>query len=187
MIMLPTILFMLAAYVIYALVMAWCHRQRYGFPGRAQARPRWLTLAKGVFVLGLALWFIFWLNPVTPDQQMRMAGMLGVTEGEALQASQAAPRVSGPHLKEKGTGGQPAYAMLHPESPPSLLPPAKPPAGTQVRKLIGKRPQTPGVKSPPKESNLTPNDKAAGKVKAKKKKPSRSSAKPSASFQDNSG
>jgi len=187
MIVLPTILFMLAAYVVYALVLAWCHRQRYRFPGRAQARPRWLTLAKGAVVLGLTLWLMFWLNPVAQDHKIRMAGILGVTEGEALLASQAAPKLSDPHLKEKGTGGQPAYAMLHPESPPSLLPPAKPPVATHLRKLIGKRPAAPGVKNPPRESKLTSSDKAAGKAKAKKKKTSRSSAKPSTSSQDNSG
>jgi len=185
MIVLPTILFMLGAFVIYALVLAWCQRQRHRLPGRAQGRPRWVALAKGAVVIGLTLWFIFWLNPPTQDQQVRMAGILGVTEGEALRASQAAPSLSDPHLKEKETAGQPAYAALHPESPPSLLPPAKPPAGTQVRKHLGKRPQAPGVKKPPKVSKLTPGDKAAGK--AKKKKTSRSSAKPSTSSQDNSG
>lgn len=171
---------------MYALVVAWCRRQNYRFQGRAQARPRWLTLAGGAGVLGLTLWLIFWLNPGAPGQKIRMAGILGVTEGEAWLASKTVSRAASLHLKEKAPGGQPAYALLHPESPPSLLPPAKPTAGNQMRKPMGQRPPALEANKPKGEPKLISKEKATGKVKAKKKT-SRPSAKPSQSSQDNSG
>jgi hypothetical protein len=58
--------------------------------------------------------------------------------------------------------------LLHPESPPSLLPPAKPLVGSQLRKLQGKRDSEP--QKPKVEARLGKKDKAPGKVKAKKKK-----------------
>jgi hypothetical protein len=177
--LLPTILFILVAYALYALVMLWCRWQSFRFLGsRTRARPRWLTLVGGAGVLGLILWLIFWLAPKTPDHKVRLAGILGVSEGEAWLVKKAAALTVPPPLNQKPPNGEPAYALLHPESPPSLLPPAKPPAGTKLRKRKGKR--TSARRKPRKsraKPRLTKKKRARSKVKAQKKKRSGSPAR----------
>ncbi len=169
--MLPTILFILAAYALYALVLVWCQWQRSRFLGRrGKGRPRWLTLTGGAIFLGVFLSLVFWLAPVKPDQKVNLAGILGVSEGEVDLAKQANLRAATLHLNQTLPGGQPPYALLHPESPPSLLPPAKPLVGSQLRKPKGHRASEP--QKPKVEARLSKKDKAAGKVKAKKKKSS---------------
>lgn len=167
--MLPTILFILGAYALYALAVVWCQWQRSRFQGRrSKGRPRWLTLAGGAVFLGVFLSLLFWLAPANPDQKVRLAGILGVSEGEVGLAKQANLRAATLHLNQTPPGGQPAYALLHPESPPSLLPPSKPLVGSQLRKPKGKRASE--SQKPRVETRLTKKDKGPGKVKAKKKK-----------------
>lgn len=163
--MLPTILFILGAYALYALAVVWCQWQRSRFLGRrGKGRPRWLTLAGGAVFLGIFLCLLFWLAPANPDQKVRLAGILGVSEGEVGLAKQADLRAATLHLDQTPPGGQPAYALLHPESPPSLLPPARP--------LVGNKLQKPKAKKPKVEARLSKKDKASGKLRAKKKKAS---------------
>jgi hypothetical protein len=167
--LLPTILFILGAYGLYALAVVWCQWQRSRFLGRrGKGRPRWLTLAGGAVFLGIFLSLLFWLAPSNPDQKVRLAGILGVSEGEVGLAKQANLRAATLHLNQTPPGAQPAYALLHPESPPSLLPPAKPLVGNQLRKPKGKRASEP--QKPKVEARLPQKDKASGRVKARKKK-----------------
>lgn len=169
--MLPTILFIIVAYALYALVMLWCRWQNSRSTGRrGKSRPRWLTLAGGAGVLGLLLWLIFWLAPSATDQQVRLAGILGVSEGEARMAMQATARTAPPELNQKSPDGQPAYALLHPESPPSLLPPVKPPVGTKIRKSQGKPASVRKPHKPLAKPKLTKKNRAPTKVKVVKKK-----------------
>jgi hypothetical protein len=102
---------------------------------------------------------------------MRLAGILGVAEEEDALAKQANLRAATLQLDEKPSGGQPPYALLHPESPPSLLPPSKSLAGNQLRKPKAKLTVQESDKSKA-EARLSKKDKAPGKVKAKKKKTS---------------
>jgi hypothetical protein len=167
--LLPTILFILGAYGLYALAVVWCQWQRSRFLGkRGKGRPRWLTLTGGAAFLGVFLTLLFWLAPANPDQKVKLAGILGVTEGESGLAKQADLRAATLHLEQTPQGGQPAYALLHPESPPSLLPPAKPLAGKKLHKPKGKRASEP--QKPKLEARLSTKDKAAGKLRAKKKR-----------------
>ena len=171
--MLPTILFILGAYALYALVVVWCRWQRSRFSGRrGQGRPRWLTLVGGAVFLGLFLGLTCWLAPSASDQKVRLAGILGVSEGEEGLAKQANLRAATLHLAQKPPGGQPAYTLLHPESPPSLTPPTKTLAGNQLLKPKAKRAAAKDPQKPKVEASLTKKDKAASKAKAKKKKAS---------------
>ena len=151
--------------------MVWCRWQRSRFLGRrGQGRPRWLTLVGGALFLGLFLSLTFWLAPSSSDQKIKLAGILGVSDGDADLAKQANLRAATLHLDQKPAGGQPAYTTLHPESPPSLAPPAKAPGVTGLlrpksKRVAGKDPQKPRA-----EASLNKKDKALGKVKAKKKK-----------------
>jgi hypothetical protein len=169
--LLPTILFIFAAYALYALVVVWCRRQRGHFLARrSQARPRWLTIGGGAILLGLFLWLLVGLAPAAPDQKIRLAGILGVSEGDVGLAQHATPPTASLELNQKPTNGQPAYALLHPASPPSLLPPAKPMAGSQLRKPKGKGASVREHRQPRVEPRLIKKDKASPKVKATKKK-----------------
>jgi|UniRef100_A0A7C3UW46 hypothetical protein len=102
---------------------------------------------------------------------MRLAGILGVAEeGDLRWARQADLRAATLHLDQKSPDGQPAYAMLHPESPPSLQPPVRSKVGSHLRlpKANGV-----GVRESQKtklEAKAPKKDKAIGKAKAKKKK-----------------
>ena len=169
--MLPTILFILGAYALYALVLVWCRWQRARFLGRReQGRPRWLTLIGGAVFLGLFLSLTLWLAPSARDQKLRLAGILGVSEGEMYLAKQANLRATTLHLDQKLPGGQPGYTMLHPESPPTLVPPSKPQAGAQLLKPKTKRASLRESQKPKMEASLAKKDKAPVKSKAKKKK-----------------
>ena len=168
--MLPTILFILGAYALYALVVVWCRWQRSRFLGRReQGRPRWLTLIGGGVFLGLFLSLTFWLAPPNADQKVKLAGILGVSEGEVGLAKQASLRAATLHLEQKPPGGLPAYTLLNPESPPSLTPPGNPQAGKQLLKPKAKRAAAREPQKPKVETGLTKKDKAPTKVKAKKK------------------
>jgi hypothetical protein len=171
--LLPTILFILGAYALYALVLIWCRWQRSRFLGsQGKGRPRWLTLAGGAGFLGLFLLLLFWLAPASSDHTMRLAGMLGVSDGDQALAKQASLKAATLQLDQKPAGGQPPYALLHPESPPSLLPPAKSLAGNQLRKPKAKKPSEQESEKAKAEARMSKKDKTPGKVKAKKKKTS---------------
>ncbi len=178
--LLPTILFILAAYALYALVMWWCRWQRaHLWARRNQPRSRWLTLMGSAGILGLFLGLLVWLAPAAPHQSLRLAGILGLSEGEVRLAKQAATAAASLQPETKPTNGQPAYALLHPASPPSLLPPAKPLAGNQLRKPLGKGASVQKSPQTKAESRPQKKDKAPPKGKALKKKTSHSLTKKS--------
>jgi hypothetical protein len=175
-VVLPTILFILAAYALYALLMWWCRWQRaHLWARRNQARRRWLTLLGSAGILGLFLWLLVWLAPAARDQNLRLAGILGLSEGEMRLAKQAPSPAAALQPDTKSSNGQPAYALLHPASPPSLLPPAKPLGGNLLRKPKGKGPSVQKLPHPKAESRVIKKDKTPPKIKALKKKTSQSS------------
>lgn len=180
--MLPTVLFIIVAYTLYALVVGWCRWQRFRFLERqGKTRHRWLTLAGGALSLGLLCYVIFWMAPAEPDQNLRLANILGVSEGEAwLKKSAMLPKIP-LQLDQRQPDGQPAYALLHPESPPSLLPPAKPPVGNKFRKLKGKRSSVRKLQNSGQEPRLTK------KAKSRKKKAPKPSARKFKRSEGNTG
>jgi hypothetical protein len=186
--LLPTIFFILGAYALYALVVVWCRWQRTRFLGkRGQGRPRWLTLAGGAVFLGLFLSLTFWLAPSSSDQKIRLAGILGVSDGDADLAKQASLRAATLQLDQKPTGGQPGYTMLHPESPPSLAPPTKSLTGPGLLRPKSKRAASKDPQKPRAEASLNKKDKAPVKVKAKKKKAPQPTTMNSAGSEANNG
>jgi hypothetical protein len=187
--LLPTFLFILAVLGLYALTLAWCRRRNFPFQRRGlKERPRWLALLYGAAGSTLFLGLVFWLAPASQDQKVRLAGVLGVTEGEAWLDAKASPRVEKPPVKEQVSGGQPAYALLHPESPSSLQPPAKPAMGAApLRKPKVKRAPVPASKKPKTVVKLAKKEKVPAKAKAKKKKTSGTPARSSPGQQDTNG
>lgn len=182
--MLPTVLFIIVAYILYALVVGWCRWQRFRFLERqSRTRPRWLTLAGGAASLGLLCYVIFWMAPDAPGQNMRLANILGVAEGKAWlekkEISQRAPLQSPLQLEQRQPDGQPVYAVLHPESPPSLLPPAKPPVRIKHRKPKKKRSSVRESQNRKLDPRLSTKDasrkKGAPKPSARKSRKSRDS------------
>lgn len=176
--MLPTIIFILAAYALYALVMWWCRWQRaHLWARRNQAKSRWLTLMGSAGILGVFLFLLVWLAPATPHQSLELAGILGLSEVEPRLVQKATSSAASLQPETQPTNGQPAYVLLHPASPPSLLPPPKPLAGSQLRKPKGKGASVSKAPHSKAGSRTHKKDKASPKNNALKKKTSQSSTK----------
>ena len=131
--------------------------------------------------IGLILWCCY--SPDRHDQRLKLAGFLGTVYAEGWP--DRVDKVEYPPVKaaNQGTGEQPAYALLHPETPASQIEPEK--------KLIRPRPnrdakkrQTASVhEKAGKTAKVTKNvtssskkDKMAAKSHAKKKKRSSANA-----------
>ncbi len=148
--------------------MGWCRWQRFRFLDRqGRTRSRWLTVTGGAASLGLLFYVIFWMAPAVPDQNLKLANILGVAEGQAgLENKEVVQKaaVQFPlQLDQRQPNGQPVYAVLHPESPPSLLPPAKPPLGLKHRKPKKKKPSVRESQNRPPEPRLSKKDKTRKK------------------------
>jgi len=113
------------------------------------------------------------MAPAAPDHNLRLAGILGVSEGKAWLAKKDLFQKSSLQLEQKPTNGQPVYAMLHPESPPILLPPAKPPVGIRHRKPPGKRSSVQRHPNRKPKPRLTQKDKSEKKISQPSAKKSR--------------
>jgi len=171
---LPTLIFILGAYLLYALFTAWPRRHS----GSLRTRTRWrrfgrLSLAGGLAVgLGLILWFF--LFPEQPHQDLKLVDFLGTGWAEGW-LGQADPPLEYPQVKSQGPGDQPVYALLHPETDPvQVSQEKKPDAPRALRKprLPKASSQGKGGKSlaqPPKK------ERVAAKSRLKKKKPDSSS------------
>jgi hypothetical protein len=130
-------------------------------------------MAGGAVILGLFLWIILSMAPAAPDHNLRLAGILGVSEGQAWLAKKDLFQKSSLKLDQKPTNGQPVYAMLHPESPPTQLPPAQPPVGIKHRKPPGKRSSVKEPSNRKLKPRLTKKDKFGKKTSQPSAKKSR--------------
>jgi hypothetical protein len=169
------------AYGMYALFSYLYQRQG----GYVRSRGRWgrlsrLTLVGGV-TAGVGL--IFWccLYPEKHDQRLKLAGFLGTVYAEGWPDRVDRPK--DPPVKSPNQGGseQPAYALLHPETPanqigrekkfpkprPNRVAPKGPSVASQDK--AGKIAKVAKAPAPPSKK-----DKMAAKNRAKKK--NRSSA-----------
>lgn len=170
--MLPTLAVILWAYGMYALIRAYSRRKNGYHQGRGRGRRlAWLGLAAGASAgLGVALWLSLADGP--PDPRLKLAGFLGTVWAEG-RADKVQSKVEVPQIKGQGDGGQPAYALLHPETPASQWEGEKAPpasrrlAKPRVRKGAGSQVKA-AAKAAPAPSK---KDKVAAKAKAKKKKP----------------
>jgi len=148
---LATLAVILWAYGMYALFSFMFHRQG----GYVRSRSRWrklsrLTLVGGVTAgVGLMVWCC--LSPGKNDQRLKLAGFLGTVYAEGWP--DRVDRLQYPPVKSpnQGSSEQPAYALLHPETPASQIGPEK--------KLPKPRPS----RVAPKGQSVASQDKA-GKI-----------------------
>ena len=162
--MLPTLAVILWAYGMYALFSFIFHRQG----GYVRSRSRWRKLSRLTLVGGVTagVGLIFWccLSPDKHDQRLKLAGFLGTVYAEGWP--DRVDRLKYPPVKSpnQGASEQPAYALLHPETPASQVGPEK--------KLPKPRPS----RVAPKGRAVAPQDKA-GKIAKVTKAPAPPSKK----------
>ncbi|MBI4796166.1 MAG: hypothetical protein HY790_10100 [Deltaproteobacteria bacterium] len=172
--MLPTLGFILCAYGIYALTRVWTRRHRRQFRSFRQVRRRRrLTLAGGTGV-GVGIVILISILGLPPQyENLRSASIISASWGQDPGvAGQAMARQEILPIKTQGDSGQPAYAYLHPETPPVQMlpeknaPPSWPKKKPRLRKVAPRaKAQKTVAKAPTKK------DKAPSKPGAKKKKP----------------
>ncbi len=118
--MLPTLVFILWAYGMYALIAALAGRKGSRFRTRSPwRRYGWLGLVATTGVgLGLAVLLAHSFNQ--ENQNLKLAGFLGTVWADGWP-DQVAPRVEDPPIKSTPSGDQPVYALLHPGTSPAEL------------------------------------------------------------------
>jgi hypothetical protein len=141
---------------MYALISLVFHRQG----GHIRSRSRWRKLSWCTLVFGATagVAFLVWccLYPDKHDQRLKLAGFLGTVYAEGWPDRVGGlnlPPVKTPVL---GSSDQPAYALLHPETPANQIQPEK--------KLPKPRPG----RAVPKGKSIAPQDKAGKTVKVAK-------------------
>jgi hypothetical protein len=169
---LPTLAVILWAYGMYALFCAWSRRKNGQYLGRNR-RPRYALLAlAGSTGAGLAL--VFWLTLADNQAQhhLKLAGFLTTVWAEGWP-EKSGRRLEYPQLKGQAVEGQPAYALLHPETPPAQLQTGKlTPAPRRLQKLRVRKGVSPSqVKTGKAALASSKKEKLAAKSRAKKKKP----------------
>jgi len=148
---LATLAVILWAYGMYALF-SYIFRRQGGYV-RSRSRWRklsWLTLVAGATAgLGLICWGH--LSPDKNDQRLKLAGFLGTVYAEGWP--DRVDRLNYPPVKSLNQGAleQPAYALLHPETPASQI------------GLEKKPPKPRPNRAAPKGQAVAPQDKA-GKI-----------------------
>jgi hypothetical protein len=178
---LATLAVVLWAYGMYALFSYIFYRQ-----GRkVRSRSRWRKLGRLTLVGGVTagVGLIFWccLYPDKPDQRLKLAGFLGTVYAEGWP--DRVDRLKEPPVKSPNPGAseQPAYALLHPETPVSQVGPEKKLPRPRPGRVVPKGTSAashdkPGksVKATKTQAASSKKDKVAAKSRAKKK--NRSSA-----------
>lgn len=167
--MLPTLAVILWAYGIYALISGMSRRRSGYLRGRHRGRGvGWLAVL-GSTGAGLAL--LLYLTAFSGQQHhnLKLSGFLGTVWAEGWLDK--VDRVEYPLIKDQGPGDKPAYALLHPETPPMQVAPEKngpkprPARQPKARKAAGAQVKTAKAAALPAKK-----EKAAAKNKAKKKK-----------------
>lgn len=178
--MLPTLAVILWAYGVYALISGMSRRRGGYLRGRHRGRGvGWLAVLAST---GAGVALLLYLTAFSSQQHhnLKLAGFLGTVWAEGWLDK--VDRVEYPVVKDKGPGDKPAYALLHPETPPMQVAPEKngpkprPARQPKARKAAGAQVKTAKAATPPAKK-----EKAAAKHKSKKKKGS------AASRQGNSG
>jgi hypothetical protein len=168
---LATLAVILWAYGMYALISGMSRRSGGYLKGSSRGRwYRWLALL-GSTGAGLAL--VLYLSGFCgqPDHSLKLSGFLGTVWAEGWPDK--VDRQEYPPVKDQGPGDKPAYALLHPETPPAQVAPEKtaprprPVRQPKVNKTAGAQAKTAKAGAAPSKNK---KDKTAAKSKAKKKK-----------------
>lgn len=164
----PTLLFVLGAYSLYALFILWSRfqrkdlrRERYG------AKSPRLFLGSGA-VLGCLILLVIGFSTPAPHQTQRLAGVLGGPELNLITAKTKLAAENLP-LGNEDQGKHPAYALLHPETPPMLViekPPASP--ASPPRRAKFKRTANSGIDKRELVSKSPKREKPNPRVRKKK-------------------
>jgi hypothetical protein len=161
---LATLAVILWAYGLYALLSFIFRRQG----GYVRSRSRWRKLSRLILVGGVTAGagLIVWgcLYPDKHDQRLKLAGFLGTVYAEGWPDRVDRPKDPPVKSPNQGASEQPAYALLHPETPASQVGPGK--------KLPKPRPSRVAPKGPA----VAPQDKA-GKIGKVTKAPAAPSKK----------
>lgn len=169
--LLPTLLFILGVYSAYAIYTVWsrcCRRRPTG--GRPGPRPFRLMLGGGIIAGLCLLWLTARFAPPSSHKAFNLSGVLGGAEvGVVMARADLMPEK--PPVANAAPGDHPAYALLHPETPPMLMPeksasPPSPPRKPKVKRTVAGEERKSGVSGKP-----TAKEKPAVKAKTKKKRP----------------
>ncbi len=178
--MLPTLVFILWAYGMYALISALAGRKtgRYR-PGGPRRRYGWLGLAAGALA-GLGLAVVLAQSFDDREHDLKLSGFLGTVWADGWPERQ----VEEPPIKNLPAGNQPAYALLHPGTSPAELaqdktvPKPRPARKPKMNKTPASQAKTAKVAAQkPKKESSTAKNKA--KTVKKKKAPPVTEAKSS--------
>ncbi len=169
--LLPTLLFILGAYSLFAIYTLWSRyrRKRLRSVRRGPTSPP-LLLGSGIIVLICAIWLIARFFPPPSNKIFHLAGVLGAAEPGLIMARAELTPEKLP-VANTGVGDHPGYALLHPETPAMLMPekPASPPS--PPRKPRAKRPATGEAQKNAMSGKPMAKEKPTGKNRTKKKKP----------------
>jgi len=178
---LPTLVFILWAYGMYALISALAGRKgsrlRIRSPWR---RYGWVGLVATTGI-GLGLAVVLAHSFGQENQSLKLAGFLGTVWADGWP-EQVERRVEDPPIKSTPAGDQPVYALLHPGTSPAELaqektaPKLRPAHKPKVHKAPA--PQAKGAKAvapKPKKEQLAAKNKS--KTAKKKKTPPPQAAK----------
>ena len=154
--MLATLAVILWAYGMYALITFVFHRQG----GYIRSRSRWRKLSWFALVGGATagVGFLVWccLYPDKHDQRLKLAGFLGTVYAEGWPDRVDGLKYPPEKTPNSDTSEQPAYALLHPETPAHQIGPEK--------KVPKPRPS----RVAPKARAAAPPDKAGKAIKVTK-------------------
>ncbi len=170
--MLPTLVFILWAYGMYALISALAGRKGSRLRARSPwRRYGWLGLVATTGV-GLGLAVVLAHSFDQENHSLKLSGFLGTVWADGWP-EQVDRRVEDPPIKSTASGDQPVYALLHPGTSPAELaqektaPKPRPALKPKMRKSPA--PQAKGAKvvtQKPKKEQAA----AKSKTKAAKKK-----------------
>lgn len=173
---LATLIFILWAYGMYALIAALSGRKGSGFKSRSpRRRYGWLALAAGMGVgLGLA---VFLANSFDQDNHsLKLSGFLGTVWAEGWP-DKVDQRLEFPPIKSTPSGDKPVYALLHPETAPAELTKGKAaPKPRPLHKPNLRKSPAPKGKGAKVQAKAAKKDKPAAKSKAKAAKKKKRSA-----------
>lgn len=170
--MLPTFLFIIGAYAVYALLGLIPRRSASGRRGSRSGRLPWISLAAGAGTVLCLMWLLITGAPEDPGKDLRLAGIVGLTPGEGLRQMQPEVRLEPPAPAVEAA--RPTFVLVHPEAPAALMLLEKAAAGKpRPVKLKNLRAPAPVAKKAPL-AKASHKEKTPGKDKGVAKTPGKS-------------
>lgn len=179
---LHTLIFILCAYAMYALISPLSGRKGSRLRARSPwRRYGWFALVASTGI-GLVLAVVLANSFDRKNQSLKLSGFLGTVWAEGFP-DKVERLVEDPPIKNTPTGDQPAYALLHPGTSPSELAQEKraPKPRPALKPKVQKAP-APQAKGPETAAAKPPKEQVAAKNKSKtaKKKKTTTPAKDNA-------